>query len=95
MPYERPPERGDELLSIAQITQRFNVSRTTLHTWRSQGVFPPPEPTVGSTRLRWKESVVSAFFATSPKAQGARTDLRAKQSRGAREDASEDEDGRT
>src|SRR5690606_22044402 len=52
---EHPTTGGDELLSLAQIVQRYGVSRTTLHTWRSQGVFPAPEQAPGSTRLRWRK----------------------------------------
>jgi predicted DNA-binding transcriptional regulator AlpA len=75
---EHPTGGQDTLLSLAQITQRFGVSRTTLHTLRSQGVFPDPETVPGSTRLRWRESAVAAYFEANPLRQGARTDLRGK-----------------
>lgn len=79
---EHPTTGGDELLSLAQIVQRYGVSRTTLHTWRSQGAFPAPEQSPGSTRLRWRQSAVDAFFATNPKRQGARTDIHGRKSPG-------------
>lgn len=75
MSEEHPPEGRDELLSLAQITQRFEVSRQTVHKARTRGEFPAPEPQPGSTRLRWRQSVVAAYFAAHPKRPGARTDL--------------------
>ncbi|WP_373305524.1 helix-turn-helix transcriptional regulator [Streptomyces inusitatus] len=76
MSEERPARGGDDLLSLAQIKQRFGVSRTTIHGWRARGDFPDPEPTPGSTRLRWRESAVARFMENNPKRQGARTDLK-------------------
>lgn len=72
-------EGGDKLLTIAEIVRTFQVSRQTLHTARLSGKFPPPEPAPGSTRLRWRESAVAAFFAEHPKRQGERTDLKRKE----------------
>lgn len=74
--------REDELLTITQITQRFGVSRQTVHTLRIQGVFPEPESVPGSTRQKWRESAVAAFFANNPKRPGARTDLKKKPTTG-------------
>ena len=72
---EHPKEGKDELLTIAQITQLFRVSRQTLHRLRVSGAFPAPEHDPGSTRAKWRESVVSAYFVTNPLRPGARTDL--------------------
>lgn len=73
---ENPAERGDELLTLSQISVRFDVSRQTLHAARQRGDFPAPESTAGSTRLRWRDSAVAAYFAANPKRPGARSDLK-------------------
>jgi predicted DNA-binding transcriptional regulator AlpA len=75
---EHQSDRRDELLTIAQIMQRFGVSRQTLHRWRSRGLFPAPEPNPGSTRMKWRESKVAAFIAANPKRPGTRTDLQSR-----------------
>lgn len=76
VPEEVPAERGDELLTITEISQRFEISRQALHVLRSKGVFPEPAPTRGSTRLKWREADVRAYFQAHPKRPGTRTDLR-------------------
>lgn len=68
-------EGMDELMTIAEIVERFGVSRMTLHTARKTGAFPAPEATPGSTRLRWRSTVVAAYFEEHPKRPGRRTDL--------------------
>lgn len=68
-------EGMDELMTIADIVKRFGVSRTTLHAARASGAFPAPDPSPGSTRMRWRASVVEAYFAANPKRPGKRTDL--------------------
>lgn len=68
---------GDELLTIAEVCERFDISRTTLHRMRARGGFPDAELSPGSTRPRFRESAVRAFIAAHPKRPGARTDLQA------------------
>ncbi|MFE3378771.1 helix-turn-helix transcriptional regulator [Streptomyces anulatus] len=75
MSEEHPQDGSDELLTLAQISDRFEVSRQTVHTARQRGVFPAPEPVLGSTRLRWRQSAVEEYFAANPKRPGTRTDL--------------------
>ncbi|MFZ3473123.1 helix-turn-helix transcriptional regulator [Streptomyces sp. 4.24] len=71
-----PEEKGDrELLTMAQIMERFDISRTTLHSLRKRGQFPPSEVEPGSTRQRWDAVVVAAYFEAHPKRPGRRTDL--------------------
>ncbi|MFE2353448.1 GIY-YIG nuclease family protein [Streptomyces parvulus] len=65
-------------LSIAQILSKHGVSRQSLHTYRQRPDFPKPLRE-GTSRLRWLESEVAAFFAANPKQPGKRTDLPAKQ----------------
>lgn len=67
-------------MTITEISQRFGISRQALHGLRSRGVFPEPVPTRGSTRLKWREADVSAYFQANPKRPGTRTDLRGKDS---------------
>lgn len=75
VPGTHDAEEEDELLTIADIVERFGISRQALYGLRSRGVFPAPEPGPGSTRLRWRESVVTAYFRANPKRPGRRTDL--------------------
>lgn len=77
------------MLTIAQITQRFPVSRQTVHRLRARGLFPAPEPNPGSTRMKWRESKVAAYFAANPLRPGARTDLQKQ----AEEDVSDESAG--
>lgn len=85
---EHPQEGRDDLLTLAQISDRFGVSRQTVHTARQRGTFPAPEAAPGSTRLRWRESAVAAYFDAHPKRPGARTDLKSEPRRGTNTDPS-------
>lgn len=62
-------------MTIAEIVERFGVSRQTLHRLRARGVFPTPVAPSGSTRLRWREDEVVQYFDENPKKPGRRTDL--------------------
>lgn len=75
VPGTHEAEGKDELLTIAEIVERFGISRQALHRLRARGIFPAPESETGSTRLRWKASAVEAHFAAHPKRPGRRTDL--------------------
>lgn len=75
MPENPEPQGSPRLLTVPEITQRYGISRQAIHTYRQRGVFPQPAPEKGSTRLRFREDEVAAFFAANPKQPGKRTDL--------------------
>jgi predicted DNA-binding transcriptional regulator AlpA len=62
-------------MNISEIAEEHGVSRVTIHTYRRNGVFPQPVQGEGTTRLKWREDEVAAFFAANPKQPGKRTDL--------------------
>lgn len=66
-------------MTTSEIAAEHGVSRQTIHTYRRTGVFPQPVEGEGSTRPRFREDEVTAFFAANPKQPGKRTDRPAKQ----------------
>lgn len=68
-------------MSISEIALKYDVSRSSVHTYRRGGTFPRPAPVEGmeKTKLRFRADEVAAWFKANPKSQGKRTDLPAKQ----------------
>lgn len=54
-------------MTVTEIAAAHDVSRQTIHTYRRTGVFPSPVEGEGSTRLRFREDEVVAFFKANPK----------------------------
>lgn len=54
-------------MTVTEIAAAHDVSRQTIHTYRRAGVFPSPVEGEGSTRLRFREDEVAAFFKANPK----------------------------
>lgn len=67
MPESPEPEGSPRLLTTAEIAAAHDVSRQTIHAYRRAGVFPSPVEGEGSTRLRFRENEVVAFFDANPK----------------------------
>lgn len=71
------PEKGDDLMTIAEICAEHGVSRVTLHGLRANpdSGFPAPVQKAGSTRVFYPRSLVAAYFEEHPLQPGRRTDL--------------------
>ncbi|WP_053197376.1 helix-turn-helix transcriptional regulator [Streptomyces viridochromogenes] len=54
-------------MTMTEIAAEHGVSRQTIHTYRRTGIFPSPVAGEGSTRLRFREDEVVAFFKANPK----------------------------
>jgi predicted DNA-binding transcriptional regulator AlpA len=54
-------------MTVTEIAVEHGVSRQTIHTYRRTGIFPSPVEGEGSTRLRFREDEVIAFFKANPK----------------------------
>lgn len=54
-------------MTVTEIAAAHEVSRQTIHTYRRTGIFPSPVEGEGSTRLRFREDEVAAFFEANPK----------------------------
>lgn len=54
-------------MTVTEIAEEHGVSRQTIHTYRRTGVFPSPVEGEGSTRRRFREDEVAAFFKANPK----------------------------
>lgn len=54
-------------MTTTEIAAEHGVSRQTIHTYRRTGVFPQPVEGQGSTRPRFREDEVAAFFKANPK----------------------------
>ena len=54
-------------MTTTEIAAEHGVSRQTIHTYRRTGIFPSPVEGEGSTRLRFREDEVAAFFKANPK----------------------------
>ena len=72
MPETPDPERSEETVTLAEILERHDVSRSLLHTYRKRPDFPRPLPAAGSTRLRFNAREIADFFEKNPKRQGQR-----------------------
>jgi predicted DNA-binding transcriptional regulator AlpA len=57
-------------MTTMEIAAEHGVSRQSIHTYRRTGVFPQPVEGEGSTRVRFREDEVAAFFAANPKQPG-------------------------
>lgn len=57
-------------MTTTEIAAEHGVSRQSIHTYRRTGVFPQPVEGQGSTRVRFREDEVAAFFAANPKQPG-------------------------
>lgn len=60
-------EGSPRLMTVTEIAAEHGVSRQTVHTYRRTGVFPSPVEGEGSTRPRFREDEVAAFFEANPK----------------------------
>ncbi|MFF0512455.1 helix-turn-helix transcriptional regulator [Streptomyces sp. NPDC004250] len=54
-------------MTTTEIAAEHGVSRQTIHTYRRTGIFPSPVEGEGSTRPRFREDEVIAFFEANPK----------------------------
>ncbi|WP_229869855.1 helix-turn-helix transcriptional regulator [Streptomyces flaveolus] len=54
-------------MTTTEIAAEHGVSRQTIHTYRRTGIFPSPVEGEGSTRPRFREDEVVAFFKANPK----------------------------
>ncbi|MET8766346.1 helix-turn-helix domain-containing protein [Streptomyces sp. NPDC004658] len=54
-------------MTTTEIAAEHGVSRQTIHTYRRTGIFPSPVEGEGSTRPRFREDEVAAFFKANPK----------------------------
>ncbi|MFI9154518.1 helix-turn-helix transcriptional regulator [Streptomyces sp. NPDC053367] len=60
-------EGSPRLMTVTEIAAEHGVSRQTIHTYRRTGIFPSPVAGEGSTRPRFREDEVAAFFEANPK----------------------------
>jgi len=60
-------EGSPRLMTTTEIAAEHGVSRQTIHTYRRTGIFPAPVEGEGSTRPRFREDEVAAFFEANPK----------------------------
>lgn len=67
VPKSPEPEGSPRLMTTAEIAAEHDVSRQTIHTYRRTGIFPAPVEGEGSTRPRFREDEVIAFFKANPK----------------------------
>lgn len=67
MPKNPESEGSPRLMTVTEIAAKHDVSRQTIHTYRRTGAFPSPVEGEGSTRLRFREDEVAAFFEANPK----------------------------
>jgi predicted DNA-binding transcriptional regulator AlpA len=67
VPKSPEPEGSPRLMTVTEIAAEHGVSRQTVHTYRRTGVFPSPVEGEGSTRPRFREDEVVAFFKANPK----------------------------
>jgi predicted DNA-binding transcriptional regulator AlpA len=63
-------EGSPRLMTTMEIAAEHGVSRQSIHTYRRTGVFPQPVEEQGSTRVRFREDEVAAFFEANPKQPG-------------------------
>lgn len=49
------------LMRVADVEQEYGISRSTLNTWRSKGLFPEPIQ-IGPNTIAWKVEEVEAWL---------------------------------
>jgi len=54
------PKQHPEVVGVVELVDRLGVSRNTINTWRTRGVFPEPAWIVGG-RPAWTWSVVEEW----------------------------------
>lgn len=74
MPKNPEREGSPRLMTVNEIAEEHGVSRQSVHAYRRRGVFPKAVEGEGSTRPRFREDEVQAFFVANPKRPGRRTD---------------------
>ncbi len=79
VPQQPEGQEVPELLTIAEIADRFEVSRQTVHNLRRRGVFPPAQLAENSTRVRFDAAAVKAYFEANPKQPGKKIEKRIQQ----------------
>ncbi|MFF9279545.1 helix-turn-helix transcriptional regulator [Streptomyces griseosporeus] len=75
VPKSPESEGVPRLMTVTEIALEHGVSRQTVHSYRTRGTFPKPVEGEGSTRPRFREDEVAAWFAANPPRPGKRTDL--------------------
>lgn len=65
---QRPP-----ILSMRQVAERAGLAESSIRTYRSRGVMPAPDVTIGATP-GWLPATIDPWIAALP-GRGARTDL--------------------
>jgi hypothetical protein len=60
-------EWSPRFMTTTESAEAHGVSRQTIHTYRRTGIFPSPVAGEGSTRPRFREDDVVAFFEANPK----------------------------
>lgn len=75
MPKSPDSEGVPRLMTVSEIAEEHGVSRQSVHSYRTRGTFPKPVEGEGSTRPRFREDEVAAWFAANPPRPGKRTDL--------------------
>jgi predicted DNA-binding transcriptional regulator AlpA len=56
------PEQSDKYLGVNAVAVYLNKTRQTLHRWRSDGLFPPPDGVDPFGKPAWKISTIDAFM---------------------------------
>ncbi|MFC8515507.1 helix-turn-helix transcriptional regulator [Streptomyces sp. NPDC057257] len=75
VPKSPESEGVPRLMTVSEIALEHGVSRQSVHAYRTRGSFPKPVEGEGSTRPRFREDEVAAWFAANPPRPGKRTDL--------------------
>lgn len=75
MPKSPESEGSPRLMTTSEIAAEHGVSRQTIHTYRRIGIFPAPVEGEGSTRPRFRQDEVAAFFEANPKQPRKKRDL--------------------
>lgn len=62
-------ELGDKLLSVAEVSEKLGVERTTIWRWRKTGYLPDGFR-LGAKMVKWPESVIDQWIAERMNANG-------------------------
>lgn len=76
VPQDPSQPEEPKLLTITEISEVYGVSRQTVHNLRRRGVFPEPVQEPGTTRLKWPQPVLDAYFEANPKQPGKKLEAR-------------------
>ena len=63
-------ENGILLIDIKEVSKRLRIGERTLWRYISEGIFPPPDVSIGKKLRRWKPATIRSWVEKSGDGRG-------------------------